>query len=245
MRRTVDITVSIVLGVLAAPVLALVVVLIVARMGRPVLFRQDRAGLDGRTFTLVKFRTMRDADYHGQQDVERIPALGRLLRASGLDELPQLWNILRGDMSLIGPRPALPQQAAHFSSRQRGRLAVRPGLTGWAQVNGRNAISWTDRIELDLWYLGHRSLLLDLRILGLTALRMVRPRGVRGEAGINEGFRTETGQLIDIWTSAPAAAGTGRTGPDGPPTDRLPMVPVPPMRIQTVRDLVPAPDDSA
>jgi lipopolysaccharide/colanic/teichoic acid biosynthesis glycosyltransferase len=201
MRRTIDTLVCVVIGIVVAPAIALVALAIRLQMGSPVLFRQERAGLAGRTFTLVKFRTMRPPDYHGQEDVERIPALGRLMRSTGLDELPQLWNIVRGDMSIIGPRPALPQQAAHFSERQRGRLAVRPGLTGWAQVNGRNAISWTDRIELDLWYLRHRSLWLDLKVLALTTMRVIRPQGVRGEGGVNEGFRTESGQLIDIWTT--------------------------------------------
>jgi lipopolysaccharide/colanic/teichoic acid biosynthesis glycosyltransferase len=229
MRRAVDVVVCAVIGIVVALIVGLVALAIVATMGRPVLFRQDRAGRDGRNFTLVKFRTMRPADYHGQQDVERIPALGRFLRASGLDELPQLWNILRGDMSIIGPRPALPNQAAHFSARQRGRLAVRPGLTGWAQVNGRNAISWTERIELDLWYLQHRSLRLDLRIVLMTAMRVIRPSGVRGENGVNEGFRTESGELIDIWSvDAPK-----HPKPADPPTLPLMRVPAFPRPAQT------------
>jgi lipopolysaccharide/colanic/teichoic acid biosynthesis glycosyltransferase len=202
MRRAIDVVLVLLAGVVAVPFAAVVALAVRIDMGAPVLFRQERAGRGGRTFTLVKFRTMRDADYHGQIDTERIPPLGRFLRASGLDEIPQLWNILVGDMSIIGPRPALPQQAAHFSDRQRGRLAVRPGLTGWAQVNGRNAISWAERIELDLWYLAHRSPALDLRIVALTVLRVVRPRDVRGAGGVNEGFRTESGELIDIWSDA-------------------------------------------
>jgi hypothetical protein len=131
---------------------------------------------------------MRPPAYPGEPDSARSIPLGRLLRASSLDELPQLWNVIRGDMSLIGPRPTLPEQVVHYSARQRGRLAVRPGLTGWAQVNGRNSLSWPNRIELDLWYLEHRSLQLDLRIALLTLLQLVRPRGVVGEGGENPGF---------------------------------------------------------
>lgn len=212
MRRTVDVVSSVTALVLTAPVMVVVAMLVAWRIGRPVMFRQERSGLDGRTFVLFKFRSMREADHHGQQDVERIGRLGRFLRGSGLDELPQLWNIARGDMSLIGPRPALPQQAVHFSARQRGRLAVRPGLTGWAQVNGRNTISWSERIDLDLWYLAHRSLPLDLRIVIRTVARVVRPTDVRGKDGVNEGFRTVSGDLIDIWTPV-AEPATDRTVP--------------------------------
>lgn len=119
--------------------------------------------------------------------------LGRFLRASSLDELPQLWNIIRGDMSLIGPRPwpVLPGDELLYTDRQWGRLAVRPGLTGWAQVNGRNSLPWPQRIEQDLWYIEHRSLLLDLRIVGLTVLRLLRPRGVNGYGAENPGFQVE------------------------------------------------------
>jgi lipopolysaccharide/colanic/teichoic acid biosynthesis glycosyltransferase len=124
----------------------------------------------------------------GQSDEERTPRPGHVIRACSLDELPQLWNILRGDMSIIGPRPGLPEQVDHYSDRQRGRLAVRPGLTGWAQVNGRNSIGWPERIELDLWYIAHRSVALDLRILALTALRVVGGNGVLGEGGVNPEF---------------------------------------------------------
>lgn len=209
MRRALDIAAAVLLVLVTAPLLVAVALLVWTRLGSPVLFRQERTGRSGETFTLVKFKSMKDAAYHGQQDIERITRLGHVLRATGFDELPQLWNIVRGDMSFIGPRPALPQQAAHFSARQRGRLSVRPGLTGWAQVNGRNAISWTDRIELDLWYIENRSPVVDCRILARTALRVLRPADVRGADGVNEGFRTETGELIDIWSSPETAAQTG------------------------------------
>ncbi|WP_232667172.1 sugar transferase [Pseudonocardia sp. TRM90224] len=213
MRRFVDVVVALAVGLVALPIVAVVALLVALDIGRPVLFRQHRAGLAGRPFTLVKFRTMRDADYHGQEDIERITRIGHFLRASGLDELPQLWNILVGEMSFIGPRPALAVQAEHFSQRQRGRLGIRPGLTGWAQVNGRNAISWAERIELDLWYIANRSLRLDMTILLRTVARVVRPTDVRGDNGVNEGFRTESGELIDIWSNAEAAKGTGVASP--------------------------------
>lgn len=188
MRRSIDIVVAIAAALLLVPVLLLVAGAILLTMGRPVLFRQARSGLRGRVFTVVKFRTMRTSAYLGEVDDHRTPAVGWFLRASSLDELPQLWNILLGDMSLIGPRPTLPEQVARYSDHERTRLTIRPGLTGWAQVNGRNAISWPARIELDLWYIAHRSLALDLTILLRTALRVVRPRGVVGAGGINPGF---------------------------------------------------------
>lgn len=188
MRRTVDIVVAALLGVLLTPFLLLVAIAVRVRMGRPVLFRQARSGRDGKIFRVVKFRTMRDERYPGEPDNLRTPPLGLTLRACSIDELPQLWNILRGQMSLIGPRPTLPEQVARYSERERGRLAVRPGLTGWAQVNGRNGISWHERIELDLWYLTHRSPTCDLRILWRTAKLVIRRHGVLAEGG-NPDFR--------------------------------------------------------
>ena len=192
MRRAVDIIVAIVVMVAVAPAAAIVGILILTGMGRPVLFRQRRVGRDGATFTVLKFRTMRPEQWPGEPDDQRTPRLGAFLRASSLDELPQLWNILRGDMSLIGPRPTLPEQVEHYTPRQRGRLAIRPGLTGWAQVNGRNSISWPERIELDLWYIEHRSASLDMTILLRTAARLVKPQGVTGRGGINPDFPVPT-----------------------------------------------------
>lgn len=188
MRRAVDIVVVIVGMVVVAPAVAITAVLILTRMGRPVLFRQQRVGQDGALFIVVKFRTMRPESFAGEPDDQRTPRLGAFLRASSLDELPQLWNILRGDMSLIGPRPTVPEHVEHYTPRQRGRLAIRPGLTGWAQVNGRNWISWPERIELDLWYIEHRSASLDMKILLRTAARLVRPQGVTGQGGVNPDF---------------------------------------------------------
>jgi lipopolysaccharide/colanic/teichoic acid biosynthesis glycosyltransferase len=187
-RRTIDIVVTLVAGCLLLPVVVAVAVIVRLRLGAPVIFRQRRTGYRGREFTIIKFRTMRPEAYPGQPDPERETRTGRLLRATSLDELPQLWNVLRGDMSVIGPRPTLPEQVAQYSPRQHGRHAVRPGLTGWAQVNGRNSISWPERIELDLWYIEHRSLALDVRILGRTLQRLVRPIGIYGAGGVNSGF---------------------------------------------------------
>jgi lipopolysaccharide/colanic/teichoic acid biosynthesis glycosyltransferase len=187
-RRLVDVVVSAVGAVVLAPVMAVVAVLVRSRLGRPVLFRQRRIGRDEQPFTIVKFRTMRDEAWPGEPDADRDTSLGRTLRAASVDELPQLWNVLRGDMSLIGPRPTLPEQVAHYSAHQRGRHAIRPGLTGWAQVNGRNSISWPERIELDLWYIEHRSWRLDARIVARTVLRLLRPDGIYGLGGVNQGF---------------------------------------------------------
>jgi lipopolysaccharide/colanic/teichoic acid biosynthesis glycosyltransferase len=188
MRRLVDVVVATVAAAVLAPVVAVVALLVLSSAGSPVLFRQERVGRGGVTFTILKFRTMRPQFHPGEPDAERLSPLGRFLRASSLDELPQLWNVLRGDMSLIGPRPTLPEQVAAYSPRQRGRLAVRPGLTGLAQVEGRNTLSWPERIELDLWYIAHRSLLLDLRIVTRTVRHLLRPTGVTGPGGHNPGF---------------------------------------------------------
>ena len=188
MRRMVDVVVAAVSGVLLAPLMAVVATLVRWRLGRPVIFRQRRIGRDEVPFDIVKFRTMRAEAWPGEPDADRDTRLGRTLRGLSVDELPQLWNVLRGDMSLIGPRPTLPEQVEHYSPRQHGRHAIRPGLTGWAQVNGRNSISWPERIELDLWYIEHRSLALDARIVGRTLLRLVRPSGIYGEGGVNQGF---------------------------------------------------------
>jgi lipopolysaccharide/colanic/teichoic acid biosynthesis glycosyltransferase len=188
MRRIVDVVVATVGGVFMLPVALLVSALVRRFLGPPVFFRQRRSGLQAREFTIVKFRTLREERYPGEPDRQRDTGLGRFLRSSSLDEIPQLWNVLRGDMSLIGPRPTLPEQVRQYDERQLGRLDIRPGITGWAQVNGRNSISWPERIELDLWYIEHRSLRLDLRILWRTVANLVRPHGVTAEGGVNPGF---------------------------------------------------------
>jgi len=187
-RRALDVALATVALIVLAPVAAIVAMLILLRLGSPVLFHQARTGLRGTEFSILKFRTMRPPERPGQPDGERETRLGRLLRRMSLDELPQLVNILRGEMSIIGPRPTLPEQVRHYSPRQRRRLDVRPGLTGWAQVRGRNSLSWPERIELDLWYIEHRNVWLDARIVARTVANLLRPRGVIGAGGINPGF---------------------------------------------------------
>lgn len=184
MKRIVDAVVaSIMLLVLALP-MALLAALVRISVGRPVLFRQQRPGIRGETFQLIKFRTMTNAtDLNGPplSDAVRLTSFGRFLRASSLDELPELWNVLRGDMSLVGPRPLLMEYLPLYSPEQARRHEVRPGLTGWAQVNGRNAISWEDKFRLDLWYVDNQSLWLDLKILFLTFVRVFQRSGISAE----------------------------------------------------------------
>ncbi|MDO7887440.1 sugar transferase [Hymenobacter cheonanensis] len=187
-KRLLDLAVALPLVVLTAPLLALGAALAAGQNGGAWLFRQARPGLGGRLFTLYKLQTMtaaRDpATGRLLPDAQRLPPLGRWLRTTSLDELPQLWNIVRGDMSLVGPRPLLPQYLPLYSPRQARRHLVRPGLTGWAQVNGRNAISWEEKFAYDEWYVDHESLALDLRILARTAGRVLGRRGIAaaGEA---------------------------------------------------------------
>lgn len=169
---------------LLSPVLLGVAALVRFNLGAPVLFRQLRPGLHGRPFEMVKFRTMRDAiDSRGQPlpDAERLTRFGRLLRATSLDELPELWNVLTGDMSLVGPRPLLMEYLPLYSPEQARRHEVRPGVTGWAQVNGRNALSWDEKFRLDVWYVEHQSLWLDLRILALTVKKVLVREGISAE----------------------------------------------------------------
>ena len=164
-----------------SPVLAAVAALVRLRLGRPVLFSQWRTGLDGRLFRLYKFRTMTDRrDRSGVllADEERMTSLGRRLRSTSLDELPELFNVVKGDMSLVGPRPLLPEYLGLYSERQRRRHDVKPGLTGWAQIKGRNALTWEDKLELDVWYVEHRSLWLDLRILAATLRAVLTRQGI-------------------------------------------------------------------
>jgi lipopolysaccharide/colanic/teichoic acid biosynthesis glycosyltransferase len=166
---------------LAAPVMAVTAAAVARELGRPVLFRQVRPGLHGQPFTMFKFRTMRDAtDARGRPlpDSERLTPLGRLLRATSVDELPELWNVLRGDMSLVGPRPLLMQYLPLYSREQARRHDVKPGITGWAQIRGRNALSWDDKFARDLWYVDHASLWLDLRILAGTVRAVLRRDGI-------------------------------------------------------------------
>jgi sugar transferase EpsL len=170
-----------VLLLVTSPILGAAALVVRVHFGAPVLFVQDRPGLHGRLFRLRKLRTMRHAhDPQGRPlpDAARLTSVGRWLRALSVDELPQLVNVLQGEMSLVGPRPLLPAYLDRYSPRQARRHDVRPGLTGWAQVHGRNAVDWAERLELDVWYVEHVGPLLDLRILGLTALRLLRPSGI-------------------------------------------------------------------
>jgi lipopolysaccharide/colanic/teichoic acid biosynthesis glycosyltransferase len=161
------------------------------KLGSPVFFRQTRPGMNGKPFNMVKFRTMTDARGSDGQllpDADRLTAFGRFLRASSLDELPELWNVLKGDMSLVGPRPLLMEYLPLYSPEQARRHEVRPGITGWAQVNGRNALSWEEKFKLDVWYVGHRSLWLDIKILWLTVRKVLVREGISaaGEATMSK-----------------------------------------------------------
>lgn len=184
LKRGLDILgASIGLVVFGVPML-LIAAVIYETMGRPVLFRQLRPGLNGRPFCLYKFRTMANArDESGRllPDDERLTRLGRWLRASSLDELPELWNVLKGDMSLVGPRPLLMEYLDRYTPEQARRHEVKPGMTGWAQVNGRNAISWEDKFRLDVWYVDNWSLWLDLKILIMTFVKVLRREGISAE----------------------------------------------------------------
>jgi lipopolysaccharide/colanic/teichoic acid biosynthesis glycosyltransferase len=193
-RRALDIVVSAVALALSAPLLALAVLAIRLESRGPAIYRQRRAGLGGRPFDVYKLRTMVDgaenigAGLAVDADDPRITRVGALLRRTSLDELPNFFNVLRGEMSLIGPRPTLPVQVEQYTARQRGRLAVKPGLTGWAQVNGRASLPWSERIELDLYYIEHRSLALDLRIIARTVAMVLGGEGLyKGRAGGWEG----------------------------------------------------------
>jgi len=181
LKRLFDLVVSFSLLLLLMPLMLGVALLVRVSLGRPVLLRQVRPGINGRPFFFYKFRSMteeRDSTGCLLPDEKRLTGFGRRLRASSLDELPQLFNVLRGDMSLVGPRPLLMEYLPLYTPEQARRHEVVPGITGWAQVNGRNAISWEEKFALDVWYVDHRSFLLDMRILVLTALRVLRPKGV-------------------------------------------------------------------
>jgi lipopolysaccharide/colanic/teichoic acid biosynthesis glycosyltransferase len=183
-KRLFDVLVSAAAMFILSPIFAALAVLVRIKLGRPVLFRQTRPGLHGQPFTVLKFRTMVEAvDANGSPlaDAERLTAFGQFLRRWSLDELPELYNVVRGDMSLVGPRPLLMEYLPLYSAEQARRHEVRPGLTGWAQVNGRNAISWDRKFALDLWYVDHSSMLLDLKILWLTTRNVFTRHGISAE----------------------------------------------------------------
>ena len=187
LRRAVEILITLLLLVVFAPTLLVMGTLVRMRLGKPVLFRQIRPGRDGVPFTMIKFRSMRDLrgeDGGLLPDAQRLDRFGKILRSSSLDELPELWNVLVGDMSLVGPRPLLPEYLSLYSSQQRRRQLVRPGITGWAQVYGRNSVTWTERFDMDVWYVDNATIFLDAKILALTLHRVLRRHGVNavGEA---------------------------------------------------------------
>lgn len=180
-KRTLDVGVAMIGLLLLSPLLALTAVCVSVFLGRPVLFRQERPGWKGRPFSIVKFRTMterRGPDGVLLPDVDRLTAFGRFLRATSLDELPELWNVLKGEMSLVGPRPLLMEYLPLYTERQARRHEVKPGITGWAQVNGRNKLSWEEKFEMDVWYVEHFSLFLDLKILVATLRRVALREGI-------------------------------------------------------------------
>lgn len=196
-QRPVDICVAAAILALLSPVFLGVAVLIAIRLGRPVLFRQPRPGLRGRVFTLVKFRTMLDVDEQRDliSDSDRLTALGRMLRATSLDELPTLWNVLRGDMSLVGPRPLLMHYLELYTPEQARRHLVRPGITGLAQVRGRNALSWEEKFALDVWYVDHRSIALNARICVETFLTVLRRDGIAAAGDVTMPQFTGSAQI--------------------------------------------------
>ncbi|EGQ8249106.1 sugar transferase [Vibrio parahaemolyticus] len=187
MKRLFDFCASLFGLVLLSPIIALVAWKIRKNLGSPVLFRQTRPGLHGKPFEMVKFRTMKDAvDAQGNPlpDSERMTPFGDKLRNSSLDELPELWNVLKGEMSLVGPRPLLMQYLPLYSKEQARRHEVRPGVTGWAQINGRNAISWEDKFKLDVWYVDNHNLLLDIKILFLTVKKVFVKEGISADGHV-------------------------------------------------------------
>ena len=186
-KRTLDLVSALSALVLLSPLLGFVAVLVRLFLGSPVLFRQTRPGLHGRPFGLIKFRTMTDArDAAGAllPDAQRITRLGRLMRRWSLDELPQLVNVVQGDLSLVGPRPLLMEYLTRYTAEQARRHDVKPGITGWAQVHGRNALTWPEKFALDVWYVDHRSFLLDVKILAMTLSKVLHGSGIEGYGNV-------------------------------------------------------------
>ncbi|MCF6191762.1 MAG: sugar transferase [Candidatus Hydrothermae bacterium] len=196
LKRVLDVVGASVGIVLFGPLMLVIALLIWITMGRPVLFRQERAGRYGRPFRILKFRTMldlRDASGQPLPDEQRLTRLGRWLRRFSLDELPEFFNVLRGEMSLVGPRPLYVKYIARYTPEQARRLEVRPGITGWAQIHGRNLLPWKERFALDVWYVDHWNLCLDLKILFMTVFQVIRGTGIsaRGHATMPEFLGTE------------------------------------------------------
>ena len=189
MKKAFDLIITVTGLVLALPVMLLTALLVWIFLGRPLFFSQIRPGLHGTPFRLFKFRTLRNAvvkDGKQLPDAQRMTRFGTLLRKTSLDELPELWNVLKGDMSLVGPRPLLMEYLPLYTQEQMRRHEVRPGITGWSQVKGRNALSWEERFRLDVWYVDNHSLWLDIKILGLTALTVVRARNISQQGHVTQ-----------------------------------------------------------
>ena len=196
LKRLVDILGSVGGILILAPLIGALAILVRTRLGFPVLFRQQRPGLHGKPFTIYKFRTMTDAsDAQGNllPDAARLPTFGRFLRSTSLDELLELWNVLKGDMSLVGPRPLLMRYLDRYTPEQMRRHEVRPGITGWAQVNGRNALTWEEKFQYDIWYVDNLSLFLDIKIIALTLQKIVMREGITqpGQATMQEFMGTQ------------------------------------------------------
>jgi lipopolysaccharide/colanic/teichoic acid biosynthesis glycosyltransferase len=187
LKRLLDVLAATAALILLFPLIMVLFILVRWKLGSPVLFCQQRPGLNGKVFSMYKLRTMTNAvDASGQQlsDEQRMTSFGALLRSTSLDELPELWNVLKGDMSLVGPRPLLTEYLELYNSEQARRHLVRPGITGWSQVNGRNAISWEKKFELDVWYVDNRSLMLDCQILLMTVLKVFKREGISSDGAV-------------------------------------------------------------
>jgi len=187
MKRGFDLAVAALLLFLLSPVILLIALLVRVRIGSPVFFRQMRPGYGGKPFEMLKFRTMREAfgsDGQPLSDADRMTDLGRMLRSSSLDELPELWNVMKGEMSLVGPRPLLMEYLPLYNAEQARRHEVRPGVTGWAQVNGRNALSWEQKFALDLWYVDNRSIWIDIEILWMTLAKVLKRDGISADGEV-------------------------------------------------------------
>jgi lipopolysaccharide/colanic/teichoic acid biosynthesis glycosyltransferase len=184
LKRIIDIIGALVGLIVSSPIMLIVSLIIYLTMGRPVFFKQLRPGLNGKPFVIYKFRTMldlKDKDGNLLPDEKRITAIGKFLRSTTLDELPEFWNVLKGDMSLVGPRPLLVEYLPRYTPEQARRHNVKPGMTGWAQVNGRNAITWEEKFKLDVWYVDNWNIPLDLKIIFLTILKVFKREGVSAE----------------------------------------------------------------
>jgi sugar transferase EpsL len=211
-KRAFDVVVAGAALIILSPLIAAVAVVVALALGTPLLFRQVRPGLHGQPFTLIKFRTMSNARCREGSllpDNERLGRVGAFLRSTSLDELPELWNVLKGDMSIVGPRPLLMQYVSRYNAHQARRHEVPPGITGWAVVNGRNALSWEEKLDLDVWYIDHRSVVLDARIIWRTLTAVVRRQGISSDGHVTtpEFMGTEYRQLAGTSDERPPIEG--------------------------------------